>query len=195
MTAKKKSATDNPPALVNHRWNLPSIEEMVDNRLPEWAQGEHPDFSGPDGHHRLRHGFLRFAQSIISELSWHLGKAANKGIEEALALIQDPEYYETVKRRRARSVQQGKEWRKQADKDARDRERRKRGELSEAERINELGSIAYYLHYHQAAIKKLEERKKIVENHSPVSFEPEPKAAPRVIHDDGDDWSDTISFD
>src|SRR6266508_2875334 len=105
-----------------------SGRQMLDDRLPEWPQGEHPDFSGPDGYHRLRQGFLKFAQSIISELSWHLGKAANKGIEEALALIQNPEYYETVKRRRARAVQQGKEWRKRADEKEKERERRRRGE-------------------------------------------------------------------
>ena len=198
VMAPKKQATD-PPPLVNHRWNLPSIEGMVDDRLPEWKEGEHPDFSGPDGHPRLRRAFLRFAESIISELSWHLGKAANKGIEEALALIQNPEYYETVKRRRSRSIQQGKKWREQADKDAKERERRRRGQLSEAERISELGSIAYHLHYHQEEIKKLEARKKVVEGAVPVSFEPEPEASPRVIHykddDDSDSWPNTISFD
>lgn len=181
-----------PPPLINHRWNLPCLEEIVDQLIPDWPEGKHPDFSGPDGHTRMRAGLLRFGQSLLSGLHLHLEKAAGKGIHEALAMIQNPEYHETVKRRRSQSLQRSKEWRKQSEKDALDRERRKRGELSEAERINELGNIAYHIHYHQAEIKKLEERKAVVEGSSPVSFESEAEETPRVIRNDGDSWPDTI---
>lgn len=187
-----KRNNSEPPPLVNHRWNLPSIEDILDRLLPEWPEGEHPDFSGADGYRRMRAGFTRFAHSLLSDLYLHLEKAAGKGIHEALEMIRNPEYYETVKKRRARWLQQNKKWREQSDKESKERERRKRGELSEAERINELGNIAYHLHYHQEQIKKLESRKKIVENATPCSFEPEPEASPRVIRNDGDSWPDTI---
>jgi hypothetical protein len=180
--------------LVNHRWNLPSIEAMLDEMLREWEPGDHPDFSGPDGYERLRNAFCHFAHSLMRELSWHLEKAAGRGITEALALIRNPEYYETVKRRRSRAIQKGKEWRQKQEVEDKERERRRRGELSEEERIDELGRIACQLDYHQREIDKLTIRKSKVEGTSPVAFvKTEPSTRPNLGGED--EWPDRISFD
>lgn len=177
------AAKQEQPKLVNHRWQLPSLEQMLDDLLPEWSEGRHPDFSGEDGYKKLRGGFQQFGESLLFQMELVLGKAAAKGISEALALIKNPDYYQTVKRRRTRETQRQKEYREQQE---RERERRLRFEFTEQERIRELASIAYQLDYHQKEIQELTERRLKVETSVPV-----------VLETAGDDnfWDDTILFD
>lgn len=187
-----------PPSLVNHRWQLPSLEQILDDMLPQWAEGEHPDFSGPNGHARMKASFFRFGEWLLSRLHTDLEKAAGKGISEALNLVRDPDYYETVKRRRKRDREKQQEWRAKSDADSKryqkERERRERGELTESERLHELGQLVYQISYHQNELDKLNARKSIVEHCVPVMEKPS-----LAVNDpddrDSDDWADTISFD
>lgn len=182
---KKKS----PPPLVNHRWNAPSLEQILDDYLPQWAEGKHPDFSGPDGYRRLRSGVRRFAESLLSHMEMTLEKAAAKGIAEALNLMRNPDYYQTVKRRRVRQTESEKRARQEWEEE---QERRRRGEFTEEERKYEIGRITRELQYHETQIVQLKERKMRVETSKPLIVESQSKSK-----DDGDDdfWADTISFE
>lgn len=197
MAAKLKNQ---PPTLVNHRWRLPSLGEILDRMLPEWAEGAHPDFSGPEGYAKMRCAFQRFGEHLLSSLSFELEKAAGKGIAQALELIRDPEYHKTVKRRSKKEIERQKADYAQQD---RWRERWKRCEFTQEERLREIGRITHELARHQTDIEKLKVRKAQVES-GQVLLEEHPDVQPetfksRVIKNnggDGDsDWPDTISFD
>lgn len=186
------------PKLVNHRWQLPSLEEIIDRALPAWAEGEHPDFSQPDGHARLRTAFLTFGRDLLSRLEFELTKAAGKGIAQALELIQDPEYYETVKMRRARDRERLKEWRNRDEKQSKARQeelaRRERCELTEIERLHEMAHVAIQIHYHEKELRKLNERREKLDRCIPIKEKPQIADVP--VDDNGDDfWPDRISFD
>lgn len=186
-----------PPKLVNHRLQLPSLESMLDEMIRRWPDGQHPDFSAADGYDRLRAAFFQFGLSLLSRLELELTKAAGKGIAAALELIQDPDYYETGKKRKKRDRERLKEWRERDEKRNREMKaeqgRRDRGDLTEEERIYALGHLAYQIHYHQKELDKLTEQKRLIETKQPFKEKPQVSFIDR---DGGDDeWPDRISFD
>jgi hypothetical protein len=163
-----KQETQTKP-LVNHRWQtLPSLNQMLDDMLPEWPAGKHPDLSTPDGYKKLRAAFFRFGEHLLWQLEGVLEKAAGKGISEALALVKNPDFYKTVKRRRTREAQRDKEYRERQE---RERERRARFEFTEEERKREIGNITYWLEYHRKQIEELKARKLKVETSVPIMTE------------------------
>lgn len=183
--------------IVSHRWHLPSLGDILDHMLPKWLPGSHPDFSGEDGYAKMRGAFESFGDYLLSSLAFELEKAAGKGISQALELIRDPEYRNTIKRRTKKEIDRQNE---QFAQQARWRERWKRCEFTQEERLQEIGRIANSLEYHKREVEELDARKKQVESGRVLLEEPEPQPEafkPRVIkHDDGDnDWPDTISFD
>ncbi len=185
------------PPLVSHRWHLPSLGEILDRMLPEWVPGKYPDFSGPDGHAKMRAAFEKFGDYLLSSLSFELEKAAGKGISQALELVRDPEYHKTVKRRTKKEIDK---WNAERARQDRWRDRWKRCEFTQEERLQETGRIAYELQRHQGDIEKLKERQKLVESGQVLleeSLDTQPEAfKPRVIKNGGEsDWPDTISFD
>lgn len=182
-----KDKTKEPPPLVNHRWNAPSLEQLLDDYLPQWPEGEHPDFSGPDGYKRLRSGVKRVAELLLRRMEMTLEKAAAKGISEAIKLMRNPDYYQTVKRRRVRQTESEKRLRLEQEEE---RERHRRGEFTDEERQYEIGRITHELQYHEGQIVRLKERKMRVETSKPLIVGAQSK-------DGGDDdfWADTISLD
>lgn len=197
---KQKTATDEP-SLVSHRWHLPSLGEILDHMLPEWSPEDCPDFSGADGYAKMRGAFERFGNYLLSSLAFELEKAAGKGISQALELIRDPEYHKTVKRRSKKEIERQKADFAQQD---RWRDRWKRCEFTQDERLQEIGRIARELERCQKDIEKLNARKMLVESGTVLledhaDVQPE-VFKPRVIKydakNDGDnDWPDSISFD
>lgn len=193
----KTKAHDVPP-LVSHRWHLPSLGDILDRMLPEWEPGGHPDFSTPDGYAKMRGAFERFGDYLLSSLAFDLEKAAGKGIAQALQLILDPEYHKTVKRRSKKEIE-----RERADFAQQDRwrERWKRCEFTQEERLQEIGRITHELQRHHKDIEKLTARKKLVESGQVLLEESEDvqpdRFKARVIKDDDGDneWPDSISFD
>jgi hypothetical protein len=183
-----KDKSDKPKPLINHRWQLPCLQQMLDELLPVWPEGKHPDFSDHEGHARLRAGFQRFGERLLWELSLVLEKAAGRGITEALAFITNPDYHKTVKRRRKREIQRDKEYQERQQKE---RERWQRCEFTEEEKVRELGRIAYEKQYHQKQLEQLNARQLRVETSNPIE--------PDTVNnkpDDDDFWSnDTILFD
>lgn len=147
-----KRKEDQEPKIVNHRWHLPSLDEILDHALPRWGEGQHPDFSGPDGYDRLRAALHRFAQDSMWQLSFSLEKAAAKGIEQALQLIRDPEYHKTVKRRTKRAMERHEQF---MAKQQAERERYQRGELTLVEKLHAIGQVTYSIQYHEKELQKL----------------------------------------
>lgn len=143
-TRKPKSAA--PPPLVNHRWHLPSLGVMLDRLLPEWLPGKNPDFSGSDGHAKMRAAFQQFGEYLLSSLAFELEKAAGKGISQTLQLIRDPEYHKTARRRNKKEIERQNAAFAQQD---RWRERWKRCEFTQDERLQEIGRIANELERHR----------------------------------------------
>lgn len=193
---KQKEAVEKP--IVNHRWQMPSLEDMVDQMLPEWREGGHPDLSGSDGHARLKSAFMQFGDSLLFRVGMSLEKAAAKGIEQALNLIRDPEYTQTVKRRTKRETQRMEEHRRQQDEW---RERWKRCEFTLDEKVRELARLNKSIEYHEKQIQADKERRDKVQTAAPTSFDTElvkenvrPTFEPDTASGD-DEWPDRISFD
>lgn len=195
MATKKPKESPAKP-LVNHRWHLPSVGEILDRFLPPWPEGRHPDFSGPDGYQKMRGAFEAFADHLLSRLELTLEKAAGRGIEEALRLIRDPEYHKTITRRTKKEIDQ---WKEKVAQQDRWRERWKRCEFSQAERLQEIGRITYQLKYHQTQLDELNARKKLVESGTVLLEEPEPQPESmksRVVHyGDNDEWPEFFASD
>ena len=192
----KKADQAGEKPIVNHRWQMPSLEDMVDQMLPEWGMGQHPDLSGPDGHAKLKRAFMQFGDSLLFRVGMSREKAAAKGIDQALALIRDPEYRRTVKRRTKREIQRHEEWQKQQ---AAERERWKRCELTLDEKARELSNLNQSIQYHEKQLQAAKERRELVQSATPTTFDTElvkenvrPTFKP---DDDNDDWPDQISFD
>lgn len=191
---KSDQAVEKP--IVNHRWQMPSLEDMVDQMLPEWPAGKHPDFSGPDGHEKLKRAFMQFGKNLLSRVGMSLEKAAGKGIEQALNLIRDPEYTRTVKRRTKRQIQRMEESRRQQDER---RERWKRFEFTLDEKMYELSRLNRSIEYHEKQLRMEQERRDKVQASTPSSFDTDlvkENVRPSFSPDDGnDEWPDQISFD
>lgn len=178
---------------------MPSLEDMVDQMLPEWPEGKHPDFSGPDGYLKMRGAFLRFGDNLLSRVGMSLEKAAAKGIEQALNLIRDPEYTTTVKRRTKREIQRQEEHRR--DWEAR-HERWKQFQFTLDEKVRELARLDQSIRYHEKELEQAKERRGKVQDAKPTTFDTElvkenvrPTFEPERNDDGDDDWPDRISFD
>jgi hypothetical protein len=100
------------PKLITHRSQLTSIQQFVDDCLHSIASSPKNvlDFSKEEDRERFREYLSKLFLSFTCTLDMELGKAAEKGIAEALSLMRDPDYYETVKRRRANSRQRQKDY-------------------------------------------------------------------------------------
>lgn len=184
--------------IVNHRWQMPSLEDMVDQMLPEWPIGQHPDLSGPDGHAKLKRAFMQFGDGLLSRVGMSLEKAAAKGIEQALNLIRDPEYTVTVKRRTKREIQRYEEHERQQEAA---RERWRRCEFTLDEKARELSNIKSSIEYHEKQLQAAKERREKVQAATPTTFDTElvkenvrPTFKPEN-QDGDDDWPDQITFD
>jgi hypothetical protein len=197
-TSTKKTQTEKP--IVNHRWQMPSLEDMVDQMVPEWPVGGHPDLSGPDGHAKIKKAFMQFGEGLLFRVGMSLEKAAAKGIEQAIRLVLDPEYTATVKRRTKRETQRLEESRRQQEAA---RERWKRCELTLDEKIRELANLDSSIRYHEKELKRAKERLEKVQTVTPTTFDTElveenvrPTFTPNSADDQPDDeWPDRITFD
>lgn len=197
--AKEANAPTEKP-IVNHRWQMPSLEDMVDQMVPEWPEGKHPDFSGPSGYLKMRRALLLFGDRLLSSVGMSMEKAAAKGIEQALRLIRDPEYTSTVRRRTKREIQRAEDNRK--DWESR-HERWKQCQFTMDEKIRELARLDQSIRYHEKELEQAKERRGKVQSATPTTFDTDlvdenvrPTFEPEKDDGHGDDeWPDRISFD
>lgn len=96
------------PPVVNKRNEFGSIQAMVEDAL-----GRYPE----EGRIVSRQGMVefltRFAESVSRDCMYAYQKGADRGIEQAMNVMNDPEYYVTVKQRRKRAVERNAEYQEQ----------------------------------------------------------------------------------
>jgi hypothetical protein len=136
--------------VVNRRYQALSLEDLasqVAKQMPD--DGLH--FEGEEGRNKLRVFARNLGAWMLHELRWSMTRAAEKAFCEVAALVEDPDYYNTVKERRRRQKVQQETWRReQEDRAAREKvqmlspeeQDKKRGQL-ERERAFHLRSIAH----------------------------------------------------
>jgi hypothetical protein len=86
------------PPVVGKRNHFHSIGELVD----QYCYRLKPEFKTPE----MRAFFEHFADSVMRAVSRDFATAAERGIEQAVKLISDPEYYDTLKARRRRNLEE-----------------------------------------------------------------------------------------
>ncbi len=97
-----------------------------------------------------------------------LEKGAAKGIQETLALIQDPDYYETIKQRRKRDRARSDEYRKAQESE---QQRKAAGILTEEEKEKALRQLDSDEKYHRAMIERIFARKSQLERVTPSTLD------------------------
>ena len=140
--------------LLTKRVNFPSVPDLIDEALPNIQE----KFSFNEKQtEEMMIGLTRLLSNFLSEIKSALELGASKGMEEAIALILDPEYYETIKNRRKNTIKQNKEWRvKQEAEDAERKYRQENPTYNDKERIiiNALSEMFYNKeNYHKAKDK------------------------------------------
>lgn len=88
---------DNLPPIVGKRNHFESVQEVVDDAtfsicrmFPDW------DEKATD---RFRAWLSEYSVRLLHEIMWALKTGADRGIEQAAALLRDPDYYQNRKRR------------------------------------------------------------------------------------------------
>lgn len=122
---------------VTKRMHLTSLEDVVNDALERFPRRP-VDLGDEKVRESLREWLTQFADSLALHLEMDFQSAAKRGIEEAAKLIRDPEYYETVKKRRQSYKRQEEECRKQQEEE---RERHRRGEYTSEERERKIAYL------------------------------------------------------
>lgn len=92
-----KSSTDGERKLLSHRVQFVSTRQFVEDNFPFIAQHLKSDDAG-----QVKNALLWFANHLVWDTGFAFETATKKAIAEASSLIQDPDYYETVRIRRQR---------------------------------------------------------------------------------------------
>jgi hypothetical protein len=93
------------PPVVTKRNEFTSLQARVEDALYRF-----PEEGRVMTKAEMRRSLLTFAEQITLDCMFAYQKGADKGIEQAAHLMNDPDYYETVKARRKRSAERQKEW-------------------------------------------------------------------------------------
>lgn len=140
--------------IVTKRWNIISLQDAVDRALERNDPAVKLDFSKPEDVERFRAMLLRLSEHILFHVGMAYEKAAARGIEEATRLICDPDYYETVKRRRATQERRSRNWQEEQKAES----RRRRFNPTPEERAADVREAYRSLDYHQRCIERINER-------------------------------------
>ena len=107
--------------LITKKVNFPSLQKIVDDNANLFI--EHFKLSEVQGI-QMREGLKRLLDSFLTEFQYAAELGAKKGIEEAVLLMQDPDYYLTVKKRDENSRKRNKEWKEKMEEEAAERKYR-----------------------------------------------------------------------
>lgn len=154
--------------LISHRVHYTSLKHLIEDLLPRWSPDKPPDFSGEDGREKLKGLLQRFGEQLLWSIQMDLEKGAAKGIQETLALIQDPDYYETIKQRRKRDRARSDEYRKAQESE---QQRKAAGILTEEEKEKALRQLDSDEKYHRAMIERIFARKSQLERVTPSTLD------------------------
>jgi hypothetical protein len=165
-------------SMLMHMTSLPDVVEAVLEQLPRRMM----DCADSKVRETFRAWLMRLSEMLASNLAEDFKAAAQKGIEEAESLIRDPDYYETVKRRRARDRAQSAEWKRQSEARREMLERHARGEYTKEEREQLIEASKYTIDYHDRMLRA--EREKLLKLQSGAA----------LLEDVGLDWGDIEDF-
>lgn len=113
---------ENTQKLLSKRVQFPSTKDMAENYSFDLIRGlELSTEHQPQIQKYLEGVFERFMWDLRSSLEVGI----MKGVEETFNLIQDPDYYETVKKRNQAERQRSKEQREKWNQESKERDRRK----------------------------------------------------------------------
>lgn len=83
--------------LLTHRVHFVSLQQEAEDEAPFVAR-----ILGVDNVDLVAEILRRFGGVLLRRASWAMHTATQKAIDEAVSLIQDPDYYQTVRERRRR---------------------------------------------------------------------------------------------
>lgn len=137
---------------VTKRMHLTSLPEVVEEMM-----GQLPRRLMDCGDDKVRETFrawlTHLSETLTFQLAMDFQSAAKRGIEEAANLVQDPDYYETVKKRRRAAREQGERWRQEAQEREAMRERHRRGEYTQEERERMIAATKSSIDYHDKMLR------------------------------------------
>jgi hypothetical protein len=102
---------------VTKRMHLFSIEDFVDSFLSNHNFNEPLDLTDQHDLENFRLWMIRLVENVVFHVAMDFAGAAKAGIDQAATLMQDPDYYETVKKRRRRSKQRDEEYQREQKKE------------------------------------------------------------------------------
>jgi hypothetical protein len=131
-------ATAKAPTVASHRLELTSLDEFLD-RVMSGVSRRRVDLETEAGRTTFRTWLRRQCAILIQQVRWDVVKGAERGIDQVLALVDDPDYYVTrqerrregARRRRERDARQRQEWEaERAAQEAETRELIRSGKLA-----------------------------------------------------------------
>lgn len=92
--------------LLTKRVEFPSIMDIVADFTPQFVNHFKLDEKQAED---MKLGLFQVLDRLMVDLEFAMKKGCEKGIEEAINLMKDADYYETVKKRKERARQEAKE--------------------------------------------------------------------------------------
>lgn len=120
--------------LLSKRMNFNSMQSIADDYGARFAK--HFNLS-EEQEKEMIHGLFQVLDIASTELAAAARKGAERGINEAFALIFDPDFHETVKRRNQQNRERSKQWREEDKQREAERERRRNSPTRE-EKISDI---------------------------------------------------------
>jgi hypothetical protein len=97
----------NEPKIVSKRNHFESCVLMVEDHLRFLPKELQTD--------ELKAWLVQYTEHVVSRVSNDFATAARQGIEQAAELIRDPEYFMTLKKRRASAIRRNADYQEQQD--------------------------------------------------------------------------------
>lgn len=98
--------------IVTKRNHFTSLELFIEDALKDYGDTRTLTYS------EMANLLMRFSDHLTHSLSQDFATAAKQGIEQAVRLIRDPEYFETAKRRRSREKERHEDYQAKQERES-----------------------------------------------------------------------------
>lgn len=102
---RKEEVKADDYSIVSYRNEFFSVQDEVEQKLGTLNRSRPIDLTNDAVYESFEGFLLDFALTILRRAHWAFKRAAERGMEEAERLVQDPNYYETLRARRQRQRQ------------------------------------------------------------------------------------------
>ncbi len=116
----KKKIEVEAKEVVTQRLNVQPLDDYVAEFLDELRLASF-DMANADDREKIRQRVRRWLCSVLRRTIWDLRKGSERGMDQILALMDDVNYYETVKKRRRRAREHQTEYREKERRKALER--------------------------------------------------------------------------